>query len=193
VGESTLEEYRHMQETADQYKQRMLGYLGDLKPLQVQATTATKIERLIKKVSRATLAKRPAPGKWSAVEILAHLADTEIVGGYRMRFILGAPGTPIAAFDQDKWAEAENYAKRDPQMSLRVFRTLRQANLSLLKSLKPEQWRQFGIHSERGEESIERIVQMFAGHDINHLRQVEAILAPRKKGLLRTGVRTHRG
>jgi hypothetical protein len=182
-----------MQETVEQYKQRILGYLGDLKPLQVQAATPTKIERLIKKVSRATLTKRPAPGKWSAVEILAHLADTEIVGGYRMRSILGAPGTPIAAFDQDKWAEAENYAKRDPQLSLRVFRTLREANLSLLKSLKPEQWKHFGIHSERGEESIERIVQMFAGHDLNHLRQVEAIVAPRKKGPARTRVAKHRG
>jgi hypothetical protein len=181
-----------MQETAAQYKQRILGYLGDLKPLQVQAATATKIERLIKEVSRATLAKRPAPGKWSAVEILAHLADTEIVGGYRMRFILGAPGAPIAAFDQDKWAEAENYAKRDPQMSLRVFRTLREANLSLLKSLKPEQWKQFGIHSERGEESIERIVQMFAGHDINHLRQMEVIIAPKRKSPVRTGAGKHR-
>jgi hypothetical protein len=193
VGKSTPEEYRYMQETVEQYKQRILGYLGDLKPLQVQAMTATQIERLIKKVSRVTLAKKPAPGKWSAVEILAHLADTEIVGGYRMRSILGAPGTPIAAFDQDKWAQAENYAKRDPQMSLRVFRTLREANLSLLKSLNPEQWKQFGIHSERGEESIERIVRMFAGHDINHLRQIEAILAPKKKGAVRSGMGKHRG
>jgi hypothetical protein len=182
-----------MQESPEQYKQRILGYLGGLKPLQVQAATATTIERLIKKVSRATLAKRPAPGKWSVVEILAHLADTEIVGGYRMRAILGAPGTPIAAFDQDKWAEAENYAKRDPQMSLGVFRTLRQANLSLLKSLKPAQWQHFGVHSERGQESIERIVQMFAGHDINHLRQIAAILAPKKKGLVRKGAGKHRG
>jgi hypothetical protein len=181
-----------MQETAEQYKQRILGYLGDLKPLQVQATTPTRLERLIKKASRATLAKRPAPGKWSAVEILAHLADTEIVGGYRMRTILGAPGTPIAAFDQDKWAEAENYSKRDPRMSLRVFRTLREANLSLLRSLNPGQWKHFGIHSERGEESIERIVQMFAGHDINHIRQLEAILGHKKKGPVRTAVRKHR-
>jgi len=180
-SESTPEEYRAMQETVEQYKQRIMGYLGDQKPLRVQAATANKIERLVKGVPRAKLTKRPAPGKWSVGEILAHLADTEIVGGYRMRSILGAPGTPISAFDQDKWAEAQNYAKRDPQMSLRVFRTLREANLSLLKSLKPEQWKQFGIHAERGEESIERIVQMFAGHDINHLRQIDAILAPKKK------------
>ena len=170
-----------MQETVEQYKQRMMGYLGDRKALKVQAATGSKIERLVKKVPRGRLMKRPEPGKWSVAEILAHLADGEIVIGWRMRSILGAPGTPIAAFDQDKWAEAGNYAKRDPQLSLRVFQTLREANLRLLKSLKPEQWQQSGIHSERGEESIERIVQMEAAHDINHLRQIEAILKPVKK------------
>ena len=170
-----------MQETVEQYKQRIMGYLGDQDPMRVQSKTAGKIERLVKRVPAARLRKRPAPGKWSVVEILAHLADDEIVTGYRMRSILGAPGTPIAAFDQDKWAEAENYAKRDPRMSLRVFVTLREANLALLKSLRAEQWKQFGVHAERGEESIERIVKMMGGHDINHLRQIEAILAAKKK------------
>jgi len=169
-----------MQETTEQYKQRILGYLGGQDPLRVQAGTPAKIEKLVKGVSPARLARPPAPGKWSVTQILAHLADTEIVAGYRMRSVLGAPGTPIPAFDQDKWAEAEDYARRDPKISLRVLGTLREANLSLLKSLRPEQWKHFGIHAERGEESIERITQMMAGHDINHLRQIEAILAPKK-------------
>jgi hypothetical protein len=146
-----------MQETVEQYKQRIMANLGDQDPMRVQFKTAGKIERLVKRVPAARLRKRPAPGKWSVVEILAHLADCEIVTGYRMRSILGAPGTPIAAFDQDKWAEAENYARRDPMMSLGVFVTLREANLALLKSLRAEQWKHFGVHAERGEESIERI------------------------------------
>ena len=54
---------------------------------------------------------------------------------------------------------------------------LREANLALLESLEPEQWTQYGIHSERGQESIEQIARMFAGHDINHLKQIEKILA----------------
>ena len=170
-----------MQETVEQYKQRIMGHLGDQDPLRVQSKTAGKIERLVKRVPLGRLRKRPAPGKWSVVEILAHLADDEIVTGYRMRSILGAPGTPIAAFDQDKWAEAENYAKHDPKMSLRVFATVREANLALLKLLRAEQWKHFGVHAERGEESIERIAQMMAGHDINHLRQIEAILTAKKK------------
>jgi DinB superfamily len=91
--------------------------------------------------------------------------------------ILGAPGTPIAAFDQDAWVTSGHYAKRDPHKSVEQFRVIREANLALLKSLTPEQWKHYGTHAERGQESIERIVQMFAGHDINHLRQIEGILA----------------
>jgi hypothetical protein len=170
-----------MKETVEQYKKRILGYLGEQRPLEVQAATAGKIEKLVKGVSRARLGRRPAPGKWSLIEILAHLADTEIVAGYRMRSVLGAPGTALAAFDQDRWAEAENYSQRDPKISLHLFRTLREANLSLLHSLRPEQWKQFGVHAERGEESIERITQMMAGHDLNHLGQIKAIVAGQEK------------
>ena len=164
-----------MQETPEQYKQRMMANLGSQKPMQVQAATPRKIEKLIKGVRRSKLAKRPEPNKWSVLEILAHLSETEMVGGYRMRMILSAPGTPIAAFDQDKWAESGKYSKRDPKRALELFRTLREANLALLKSLDPGQWKHFGMHAERGEETIERIAAMFAGHDINHLKQIEKI------------------
>jgi hypothetical protein len=98
-----------------------------------------------------------------------------------MRSILGAPGTALAAYDQDMWATSQNYAKRDPRVSLRLLQALREANLALVKSLGAEQRKQFGVHAERGEESIERIGQMTAGHDINHLRQIEAILAVKRK------------
>ena len=170
-----------MQETIEQYKQRIMGYSDGQDPLKVQAATASKIEKLIKGVPKARLTKRPAPGKWSVGEILAHIADTELVAGYRMRSILGAPGTPIPAFDQDKWAEAEHYDKQDPKLSLSVYRTVREANLRLMKLLRPEQWKQFGMHAERGEESVERLSQMMAGHDLNHLGQIVAILASKKK------------
>jgi hypothetical protein len=166
-----------MNETPQQYIQRITGYLEGKEPLTVQAATAKKLERLIKGASTAKLRKRPAPGKWSVSEILAHLADTEIVAGFRMRLILGAPGTPITAFDQDSWVTSGHYEKRDARKSVEQFRVIREANLVLLKSLTPDQWKHYGMHSERGQESIERMVQMFAGHDLNHLRQIEGILA----------------
>jgi hypothetical protein len=166
-----------MNETVQQYIQRMTSYAEGKQPLAVQAATAKKLERLIKGKSAAKLRKRPAPHKWSVSEILAHLADAETVGSFRMRLILGTPGTPIMAFDQDAWVISGHYEKRDPGKSLALFRALREANLALLKSLTPEQWKHYGIHAERGQESIEHMVRMFAGHDINHLQQVERILA----------------
>jgi hypothetical protein len=165
-----------MKETVPQYIQRVTGYVEGKQPLAVQAATPKKIERLIKSVPTVRLRKRPAADKWSVSEILAHLADAEIVGGFRMRLILGAPGTPVAAFDQDSWVTSGHYDKRDPRKSVEQFRVVREANLALLKSLTPEQWKHYGMHAERGQETIEHIVRMFAGHDLNHLRQIEEIL-----------------
>lgn len=169
-----------MKETPQEYIQRMLGNIQGQEPLKVQAATGKRLERLIKGVPAAKLRKRPAPDKWSVAEILAHLADTEIVGAWRIRSILGAPGTPIQAFDQDKWVEAGHYTKRDPWKCVEQFRAVREANLALFKSLTPEQWKFHGMHAERGEETIEHIVRMYAGHDINHLGQIERILAKKK-------------
>jgi hypothetical protein len=165
-----------MPETPQQYSQRILGNVEGKKSLTVQAATSKKLERLIKGVPTAKLRKRPAPGKWSASEILAHLAETEIVAGFRLRLILGAPGTPVPAFDQDAWVISGHYNKRDPRKSLEQFRGIREANLALLKSLTPEQWKHYGMHAERGQETIEHIARLYAGHDINHLHQIETIL-----------------
>jgi DinB superfamily len=168
-----------MNEAPHEYTQRILGYIEGKQPLAVLAATAEKLDCLIKGVSTAKLRNRPAPEKWSVSEIIAHLADAEIVGGFRMRLILGSPGTPILAYDQDKWVTSGHYDNRDPRKSVDQFRVLREANLALLESLKPEQWKHHGMHSERGQESIEHIVRMCAGHDINHLQQIEKILERR--------------
>jgi hypothetical protein len=169
-----------MQETPQEYIQRILGQLEGQAPLKVQAGTPKKLERLMKGVPASRLRKRPAPGKWSAGEILAHLADCEIVTGWRMRQILGAPGTPLQAFDQDSWAAAGHYEKRDPRKSAEQFRVAREANLALLRSLAPEQWKKYGMHEERGQETIEQISRMVAGHDINHTKQIERIVGAKK-------------
>jgi hypothetical protein len=97
-----------------------------------------------------------------------------------MRMILATPGTPIPAFNQDVWVTAGHYDKRDARKSLEQFRAVREANLALLKTLTREQWKYHGIHAERGEESLEHIVRMFAGHDINHTKQIEAIVARKR-------------
>jgi hypothetical protein len=123
--------------------------------------------------------KRPEPDRWSVAEILAHLADGELVFGFRVRLILGAPGTPVQAFDQDAWAAYSQYGTHDPQISLEAFRILRDRNIRLLKSLPEQMWGHYGIHTERGKETVTRVVEMTAGHDINHLEQVRRLV--RKK------------
>lgn len=165
-----------MNETPRDYTQRILGYVEAKEPLAVQTATVGKLERLIKGESIARLRTRPAPKKWSVSEIVAHLADAEIVGAFRMRLILGSPGASIVAYDQDQWVIRGHCDKRDPPKSVEQFRVLREGNLALLESLEPAQWQHYGMHSERGQESIEHIVRMCAGHDINHLRQLEQIL-----------------
>ena len=169
-----------MRETVQQYVQRIQNKLVGQNPIKVQAATAQKLAKLMKRASPAKLRKRPAPDKWSPAEIIAHLADVEIVIGWRVRSILGAPGTTIQAFDQDAWVTTGHYAKRDTRKSLEQFRVLRDTNLALYKSLSPEQWKHHGMHSERGEETIEKIVRMMAGHDVNHIEQIERIVAPKK-------------
>jgi DinB superfamily len=165
-----------MQETPQEYTARILGYQQGKKPLTILGGTVKKIGRLIKGVPRKKLMTRPEPAKWSVAEILAHLTDTELVSGFRIRLTLGLNGTPIQGFDQDVWAEKFNYGKRDPARSLQIFRVLRENNLALLKSVPKAMWENYGVHSERGMETVTRITEMVAGHDINHMAQIEKIV-----------------
>jgi hypothetical protein len=124
-----------MNETPQQYIKRILGHIEGKDALKIQAATPKKLAALIKNVPPSKLRKRPAPDKWSVTEILAHLGDAEIVTAWRIRSILGAPGTPIQAYDQNAWVAAGRYSERNPRQCLEVFRAVREANLTVLKSL----------------------------------------------------------
>jgi len=164
-----------MPETAQQYIQRILGHVEGRDAIKVQRETAPKLRKLTQRLSPKELKWSPAPGKWSIGEIVAHLADVEIVASWRMRSVLGANGTAIQPFDQDTWASVFEYSKRDPKQSLEVFRVLRENNLAMLKAIPRESWDNYGMHAERGKETIAHLARMFAGHDTNHILQVEAI------------------
>jgi hypothetical protein len=166
-----------MQETAQQYIQRILGNVEGEDAIKVQKTTPAKLKKLIRGLNPKQLKWKPEPSKWSIAEILAHLSDSEIVGSWRLRSIIGASGTAVQAYDQDAWASALQYANRDAKQSLEVFRVLRENNLAMLKNLPRESWDNFGIHSERGKETVAHVTRMFAGHDTNHVRQIEGIVS----------------
>jgi len=162
-----------MAETVEQYVHRILGNLDGKDPLKVQKTTAKKLHKIIKPLGKKALKRRPAPDKWSIAEILAHLADAELVAGWRLRLILSNNGAPIQAFDQNSWATTFDYADRDPHDSLRAFKFQRDLNLAMLKSVPRKLWDNYGLHSERGKETVTHLITLYAGHDVNHIRQVE--------------------
>jgi len=162
-------------EAAASYKAKILSYQAGADFLALQETAPAKLASLVAGLSAEQLAFHPGPSKWSIQQVVAHLADDELVGGYRLRMILSSPGTTIQAFDQDVWARTGRYDARDVNSSLELFRVLREANLALLRSLSGEEWEMFGVHAERGVESIRDIAMYFAGHDINHFRQIETI------------------
>jgi uncharacterized damage-inducible protein DinB len=163
-------------ESPAQYTARILGYLDTKDPLEVLESTPAALTKLVSTSDEAALSVPPAPGKWSAREILAHLADTEVVLGYRVRRILESDGVAIDAYDQNRWAAIGNYAQIPTRDSLDRLRTLRAGNLRLLRSLSSAQLAHTGVHAERGPESIGHIMRLWAGHDLNHRGQVERIV-----------------
>lgn len=170
-----------MQETAEQYINRILGHVEGQDAIKVQRSTAPRLKRAISGLTPKQLRWKPEPGKWSIAEITAHLADAEIVGSWRMRQVVGASGSTLQPFDQDVWASAFQYAKRDAKQSIEIFHVLRESNLAMLKALPKDAWDTYGMHMERGKETLAHIVRMFAGHDTNHALQIEHIAAQLKK------------
>jgi hypothetical protein len=166
-----------MIETPQQYQTRLFGLVADRDPLAVLAATPGRLRELVSGKPADALARKPAPDRWSVVEIVAHLADAEIVGAFRFRAVLGQPGTDLLAYDQDRWAEACRYQDSDIETSLDTFRALRGATLSLLRRISPGQLEHFGIHSERGRESVWDMIRLYAGHDLNHLGQIERLVS----------------
>ncbi|MGZ4814709.1 MAG: DinB family protein [Terriglobales bacterium] len=166
-----------MPETVQQYVTRINSYIGTTDPLSVLAETPSRLRSLLSLVPESRLRARPASDRWSLLEVAVHLSDVEIVIGWRIRSILGAPdGIPIQAYDQNSWQESLGYNERELAPTLDAFTAARENNVRLYRSLSESQWNKFGLHSERGQESVRDTIRLQAGHDLNHLRQIEGIL-----------------
>ena len=167
-------------ETGKQYTRRILGNVGKGDPLKILEASPGKLDRLLKGLSNAKARKRPGKGKWSIAEIVAHLAEAELVIAYRMRLMAGSNGTRIQLMDQDAWVKGGNYNGRPLRMSLEHFRSQRKANLDFLRVIPRSRWNNFGRHPERGKETIKHTIALYAGHDLNHLKQIATMRKPRK-------------
>lgn len=165
-----------MQETPQDYTARILANVDGKDPISIQRATPRVIRDLLQSALPERLTYKPDPDKWSAGEILAHMAETEIVFGFRVRYVLGASGAAVPAYDQDVWARNSHYERMDPMKSLEVFTQLRQFNVALFETLPPEMMEYYGVHAERGKETVDRMFHMMAGHDINHIRQLQKLL-----------------
>jgi hypothetical protein len=167
-------------ETFEQYVARIGSYVAGQDPMAILRKTPKTLSRAVARATRRRLTARPAPDKWSAGEILAHLSELEMLWGCRIRLILGQTGVPIVGMDQEVWSKNSDYRKIDPRRALETFAAIRRANVDLLGRLTPPQREAWGGHSQFGRLTISRIVQLLAGHDLNHLRQVEERLSAKR-------------
>jgi len=117
----------------------------------------------------------PAPGKWTARQIVAHLADTELVAADRMRRTIAEDRPALIAFDQDRWAAALGYADRRLSDSIELLRAVRAANFDLLRSLPEATFARAALHSERGEITLMDMLRTFTLHIETHAKQIEHI------------------
>jgi len=141
--------------------------------VEILAATPVEIAKLIEVIGPARGFESPAPGKWSPGEIVAHLADCEVVFGFRLRQTLAEDAPVIQPFDQDKWAKT--YKGISPDEALQAFQGIRSWNLVLLEDLPTGAASRKVTHPERGTMTFQTIIETMAGHDLNHLEQLRRI------------------
>lgn len=160
---------------ASAYTAALLELLGTREPRDVLRSTVSVMSGRIAAIPAEALRVPEAPGKWSIVEVVQHLADSELVAGWRYRMVIAHDRPAISGFDQDLWASRLGYDGAAIDEALLQMAVLRRVNLALLDGLPPAALQRVGVHAERGEESIAHMMKLYAGHDLLHLAQIDRI------------------
>jgi len=155
------------------YRERLLGLLGDRDTLEALQDNARRVEAVARKLGAAGLSRSYGPGKWTGRQVLAHLADAEMATGFRVRQVLSEDNHRIQGWDEGRWAQ--RYADVDPESALASYQALRRWNLDLFRRLSPADLEREAVHPERGAETLGSILRILAGHDLNHLGQLERL------------------
>ncbi len=155
--------------------ERLAETLEGRDPFEVQGELLPTLRAAVATLDDSALRVPEAPGKWSVIEVVQHLADTEMAYGFRLRMILAHDTPPLQGFDQERWAQALRYRDAALDEALEQLSALRAANLRLLRALDDAQLDRVGIHSEAGPVSARMILYQLAAHDRTHLRQIERI------------------
>jgi len=161
---------------AGTYIAAVLDLLGDRDPVAQLRRTPDEVRHMLEGQSDRAIRRPESAGKWSAVMVVQHLVDSDLVWAYRMRFVVAEDRPRLTGFDQDLWATRLHYEDVKPEVALDEFRALRSMNLRLIDSLDEEDLARVGVHSERGDEPLDHMIRLYAGHDLVHLRQLERIL-----------------
>jgi tRNA-binding protein len=165
-----------METNVQAYCTTLKDLVGDNDPMVILSQTPSRIQALITGVAATALSRKPSPDKWSITEIIAHLADAELVFGYRLRMIFTVPGTHLQAFDPDRFASTFDYQSCDAHTSAELFAAARMGTLGMLRRVAPVLMDNAGTHDEWGTETARSLVRLEAGHDTNHFAQIERLL-----------------
>jgi hypothetical protein len=157
------------------YARRILSNLEGKDPHRVFEAGPRELKKALRGLTAAEMAWRPARGRWPIAWLVHHVCDAEVGLAFRIRLAMGQSGAKFQAFDQDRWAAGLHYGRRSVAASVGLYTALRQSHLELLRLSSGRELRRYGMHEERGKETVERIVHMLAGHDLNHLRQIRSI------------------
>lgn len=149
-------------------------FLGTREPREVIGETAGRLAVMIAEIGPEGTNREPAPGKWSPRQVLCHLADTEIAFGFRLRQALAEPNYVIQPFDQERWARAYSSESLDAHAALAAFRAARNWNIAFLNTVPGGDFSKPLTHPERGQMTFQTLVETMAGHDLNHLAQIQA-------------------
>ena len=159
------------------YVAQVISVLGDQDPIAIMRETPGWLAARIAGRADGQLGRPEAPGKWSVVQVIAHLADAEIAFAWRLRTILTQSEPELQAYDQDQWVDRFDYSSADVAEALAAFTNLRRWNLRAWSAVRPEDLPRVGRHSERGPESLDLMRRLMGGHDLIHRRQIDRILA----------------
>ncbi|MGB3543068.1 DinB family protein [Rubrivirga sp.] len=169
----TLPAYDAADPTA--YVESRLALVEGQDPIALLEAAPGRVARALEGVTEKDARRPEADGAWSILEVVRHLADSEIVYGYRLRLIASADRPEIVGYDQETWAETLKYHRGTVADAHGDYASARRSTVRFLTSLPGAAWDRVGLHSERGEESIRRIVALLAAHDIGHGQQIERV------------------
>jgi hypothetical protein len=163
--------------SASSYTRALLDVLGPRDPLEVLAELIPWLAERTRGLDDHILRREEAPGKWSVIQVIQHLADSDLVFGYRLRMILTEESPPLQGYDQDAWARTFRYGDVKLDSALEQLRGMRAGNFHILRGLSPTQLGRVGLHSERGPESAGFLLRLMGAHDLVHRRQIDRILS----------------